>query len=80
MILHAINRLGFVTHPFDGLIIQVDAIDADLLGQRGRIDGKPVVLRRNLHPAGLQIFDRLVGPRCPNFSLKVLPPKASPRI
>jgi len=30
MILHAEDRFGLVTHPLDGLVIQVDAIDRDI--------------------------------------------------
>src|SRR5439155_11846234 len=60
MILHAEDRPGFVPHAFDGLVVQVDAIDRNPGRQRGGIDRKAVVLRGDFNFAGLQILHRLV--------------------
>jgi len=60
MILHAKNRLGFMAHALDGLIVQIDAVHRDVGGQRFRVHGKAVVLRRDFDFAGFQILHRLV--------------------
>src|ERR1041385_685845 len=61
MVLNAENRLRFVTHPFDGLIVQIDTINTDLRWQRFRIDGEAVILRSDLDAAGGEILHRLIG-------------------
>src|SRR6266852_4361349 len=61
MILHTIDRLGPMPQPFNGLVVEIDAVYAHLARQGVRIDGESVVLRGDFHAAGLEIFHRLVA-------------------
>ena len=60
MILDAEDRQFFVSHSFDGVVIQVDVAHFDISWQRLGIDRESVVLRGDCDLAALQIFDRLV--------------------
>ncbi len=61
MILNAIDRLGLVAHSLDSLVVEIDAIDQNVAGKRGGVDGKAMILRSNFHPARFQVLDRLIG-------------------
>ena len=80
MILHAKNRLRFVPQTFNGLVVQINAVHGNIGRQRFRVHRETVILRGDFHFAALQIFDRLIPPRWPNFNLKVFPPNAWPKI
>src|SRR5579871_4449343 len=72
MVLHAENGLGLVPHSLNSLIVQIDTIHFHLARKRLRVDGEAVVLRRNLHTASLQIFNRLVGAAMSEFEFESL--------
>ncbi len=58
-------------HPFQGLIVQVDMGQFHVgVFHRLNVHGKTMILRGDLHPAGLQVFDRLVGPPVSEFEFK----------
>src|SRR3954468_5656067 len=60
MILHTVNRFGFMAHAFNRVVVQVNAVNDDLRWQRFWIYRKTVVLRRNLDFAGFEVFHRLI--------------------
>ena len=53
----------------DGAVIQVDVRDLDVFRQRLGIDGEAVVLRRDLHLAGLELLDRMIRAAVPELQL-----------
>ena len=61
MILDAEDRFNFVTHAFDGVVVEVDAIDFDVAGKRIGVHREAVILGSDFDFAGLQIFDWLIG-------------------
>ncbi len=67
MILHAENRFRFVAQTFNRLVIEVDAVDGNLLGQAFAVHRKTVVLLSDFHFAGFQIFHRLVAAAMAEF-------------
>ena len=78
MILHAKNRLRLVPHALDGLVVQIDAVHGDFRRQAFRVHGKTVVLRRDFHPAGFQILDRLVRAAMAEFQFEGFPAERLP--
>ena len=70
MILHAENRLGFVAQTFDRLVVEIDAIDGDRRRQTFAVHRKTVILRRDFHFAGFQIFHRLIAAAMTEFQFE----------
>src|SRR4030042_5615384 len=71
MILDGKKRDSLMLQPFQGLIIQVNVGQFHIRIVHGwDVYGKAVILRGDLHPAGLQIFDRLVGSSVSEFEFK----------
>ena len=75
MILHAEDWLRVVTHAFHRLIVQINAIDRDLGGQRTRIDRETVVLGSDFDPAAFEILDRLISSAMTKLQLEGLATK-----
>src|SRR5688572_33057810 len=51
-----------MAEALERLVVQVDVRELDVvLVERVRIDREPVILRRNLHAAGPQIFHRMIA-------------------
>ena len=72
MILHSEDRQPLVPQSFQSLIVQVDVTRLDVGGQSRRIDGKTVVLSRDLDFAGLLVADRVVGAAMAELELEGL--------
>lgn len=54
--------------PFQGAVVQIDMSNLDVfLEQAVYIDHKPMILRGDLHSAGLQVSDRMVGTMMAEF-------------
>ena len=70
MVLHAENRLGTMAQSFDGLVVEVDAVDFDFGRKCRGINGKTVVLGGDLDAAGFQILHRLIGPAMAELELE----------
>src|SRR4029077_5484718 len=51
VILPTEDRQFFVSHPFDGAVVEIDVRDFDFLRQGIRIDRKPVILRGDRYSA-----------------------------
>lgn len=69
MILHGEDREPPVPQARNRLIIEVDVRDLDLSRQRCGIDGKSVIVRRDLDAAAREILDRLVTAAMAEFEL-----------
>lgn len=67
MILNGKGRPVLQPDPFDGLIIQVDMGDLDILRLPDslRIHAKAMILRSDLATAGDQVFHRVIEPAMP---------------
>ena len=61
MVLHAENWLGTMAQTFNGLVVEIDAVDLDFGRKRRGIYYETVVLGGNLNAAGFQILNRLIG-------------------
>src|SRR5437867_3387477 len=72
MVLDAEDGLFGVAHPFDGLIIQVNAIHLQIAWQRFWINGKAVILRSDFDFAALQILHRLIRSAMAKLQLECL--------
>src|SRR5437763_1502941 len=75
MILDTAYRLGFVSHAFDCLIVDIDPNYRDIGGQGFGIDCKTVILVSNLDLARIEIFDWLVAAAMAEFQFESLPAK-----
>ncbi|VTR69587.1 putative thioesterase [Desulfosarcina cetonica] len=74
MVLDGKGRQPAVPDAFHGVVVQVDV--GHLHGippQALHIDGKAVILGGDLHPAGIQVLDRLVGPAMAELELVSTP-------
>src|SRR5947208_1523424 len=61
-------------HPFHGAVVQVHVGDLEFrLRQGRRIDGKAVVLRGDVDPAGAEVLHRLIPAAVPELQLERLP-------
>src|SRR5712692_10988820 len=60
MILHAKHRMRLVTQSLHRSVVQIHMRHLDIRGQRRRIDGEPVVLRRDLDLAGCELLHRMI--------------------
>src|SRR5947207_14114884 len=76
MVLHTKNRFGFVAHAFDGLIIEIDAIDRNAGGQRLWIHCEALILGSDLDLARFEIFHRLIAAAMAEFQFEGLPAKS----
>jgi len=75
MILHAEQRQRLVAQAFQRLIIQVNVRELDLVGVDGiRIDGKVVIVRRDLNLARRIVAHRVVAAMVPKLQLEGLTP------
>ena len=72
VILNTKNRMFFVAHPFNGLIVEVDVCYLDACRQRLGVDRESMVLRRNRYPSTGQVLDRLISAAVTKFQLKLL--------
>src|SRR6266487_5478640 len=79
MILHTENWLRLVPEAFDGLVVEVDAIHENAGGQRLRLDGKAMILRRDFHATGREVLDRLIGAAMAEFQLERFAPERLPK-
>src|SRR5947208_15905048 len=71
MILNAERRQGTVFETFDGVVVQIDVSDVDLVQvQAFRIDSETVILRRDLHLFPLHVQDRMVSAMMAEFQLE----------
>src|SRR5258707_9235388 len=70
MVLHAKDRFGSVVHPFQRLIVEVDAVHHYFFWQRLRIDRESVVLRGDLDPARFEILHGLITATMTEFELE----------
>src|SRR2546430_2661683 len=62
VVLDAEHRQRAVTEAFDRSIVQVALRDVEVAGgDRGRIDLELVVLAGDVHTAGVEVLDRMVG-------------------
>ena len=59
-----------MAQPLDGVVIEVDVANFDLLRQGIRIDRVAVILRRDVHQARLEVLDRVVGAAMPELELE----------
>src|SRR5437867_9659818 len=75
MVLHATNRLGFMAHTFDRLVIEIDPIHRHLRWERRRIHGEAVILRGNLDFASAEILYGLIGATMAEFKFEGLAPE-----
>ena len=69
VVLDAEDGLGLVPQPLDRAVIQVDVRHLHIRGQRFRVHGEAVVLRRDLDLAGGKVLDRMVAPAMPELEL-----------
>src|ERR1043166_9312273 len=77
--LHAVDSLGLVAQSFHCLVIQIDPINDDFRRLGICRDGKAMILRSDLHPASLQIFDGLISSAMAEFELEGLSSKSLPQ-
>src|SRR6266436_2124880 len=75
MILHAENRLGLVSHSFNGLIVEIEAVHRHIGGKGVGINGEAMILSRDFDLAGLQVFDGLVRAPLAEFQFEGLATK-----
>jgi len=67
VILHRECGQFFVTEPLDGIIVEVDVGDLNVVWKRINISGKSMVLSGNGYFAITQVFDRLVASTVTKF-------------
>ena len=72
MVLHATNRLGFVAHAFDRLVIEIDPVHRHLSWERRRIHSEAVILRSNLDFASGEILYGLIRATMAEFKFEGL--------
>src|SRR5271163_3218176 len=71
MILHTEQRQVAMPQAFQSLVVQVDVRQLDFtVGQRIRVDGKIMVVRRDLNLARLQLLDRMIPAMMPELQLE----------
>ena len=61
-----------VLQTLDRAVVQVEVRHFDVVRHRCRIDGKPVILRRDLDLAGSQLLDGMVRAAVPELQLEGL--------
>ena len=62
---------GLMSHPFAGLVIEIDLGQLHFLGiERHRVDTKPMILRRDRNLSCSEVLDGLVGPQVTEFQLE----------
>jgi len=50
-----------MAQAFDGPVIQIQMSHLDIVRERGRIHGEPMVLRRDFDLARRELLDRVIG-------------------
>ena len=70
VVLDAVDGFGFVAHAFDGLVVEVDAVDGDIFGKAGSVDSETVVLGSDFDFAGFEILDGLIGTAVAEFQFE----------
>ena len=71
VILHTEQRQVPVAQAFERIVVQVDVRQFDFaIGQRVRIDGKVVVVRRDLDLPGPQLLHRMISAMMSEFQLE----------
>ena len=71
MILDGEDGKVLMPHSFDRPVIEVHLCDFDLIGiERFGIDTESMVLGGDHHPAGFEVFDRLIGSPMAKFQFE----------
>src|SRR5262245_46549816 len=71
MVLHTECGQGLVRHSLNGVVIEVDMRDFDLVGiETIGIDGKSMILSRNLHAVFLDVQHRMIPAVMAEFQLE----------
>ena len=60
VILDTENWPASVNQAFHGVVVKVDSIHQNILGQGIRIDGKTVILRSDFYRTRFKIFNRMI--------------------
>src|SRR5919108_5112230 len=68
-----------VTHPFDCTVVQIQVRHFDLGWQALRINGKAVILRRDLDLTRGQMHDRLIATTMTELEFIRLAPQCQPK-
>jgi len=79
VVLDTEDRFEFVTHAFDGLIVQINPIDLHFRRQALGVNCKPMILGGNFHTARLELFDRLVAATVTKFEFEGAPTESLPQ-
>ena len=61
MVLHGLDRQGFVADAFDGTVVHAAVGHYDGVRKAFIGNGVAVVLAGNVHPSGAQVLHRMVG-------------------
>src|SRR5262245_7792636 len=75
MILHREGRPRGVTQAFNRPVVEIEVRDLDVVWQRGRVDGKPMVLRRDLNSSGAKLLHWMVSAAMSKLQLKRVGPE-----
>ena len=70
VVLDAEDRVGFVAHAFDRLVVEVDVGDFDFGRERIGVDREAVVLRSDGNLSGAEVLDRLVAAAVAEFQFE----------
>ena len=77
MVLNAEQRQIPVAHALEGCVVQVNVRELDFRGgQRVRVDGEVVIMRRNLDLAGGHLFNGMIAAMMPKFEFVGLAPES----
>src|SRR5437867_10870277 len=71
MILNAERGKSTVFKAFNGVVVQIDVSNVDLVHVKSfRVDSETVILRGNFHPLALDVQDRLIFSMMPEFQVE----------
>jgi len=71
MILYRKDGQGLMSHPFKGLVIEIDLREFDLIRiERIGVHTESMVLGGDHHPTRFDFFDRLIGSPVAKFQLE----------
>jgi len=79
MILNAKHGLFLMFQALDSLVIQIDSVDRNIRRQRGGVNGKSVILRRDLDFSCFEVLHRLIAAAMAKLEFERLAPQGLPQ-